>query len=115
MLRPCGCEMENPSLFIRDVEVDRNIALPRIRFGSVEPKLHRTASTCTGGARNFDFRHRFNERTFATLLITNNGKFWKREKAYQNVLEALEKEEKNAQSKRRGMWEYGHVGDSDED
>lgn len=37
------------------------------------------------------------------------------EKAYQNVIEVLEKEEKNAQTKREGMWEYGHVGDSDED
>ena len=37
------------------------------------------------------------------------------EKAYANVLEILEKEEKNAQTKREGMWEYGHVGDSDED
>lgn len=37
------------------------------------------------------------------------------EKAYGNVFEVLEKEEKNAQMKREGMWEYGHVGDSDED
>lgn len=37
------------------------------------------------------------------------------EKAYENVFVILEKEEKNAQTKREGMWEYGHVGDSDED
>lgn len=37
------------------------------------------------------------------------------EKAYGDILEVLEKEEKNAQTKREGMWEYGHVGDSDED
>ena len=37
------------------------------------------------------------------------------EKAYGSFFEVLEKEEKNAQTKREGMWEYGHVGDSDED
>lgn len=37
------------------------------------------------------------------------------EKAYGNILEILEREEKTAQTKREGMWEYGHVGDSDED
>ena len=36
-------------------------------------------------------------------------------KAYGNMFEVLEKEEKNAQNRRQGMWEYGHVGDSDED
>lgn len=37
------------------------------------------------------------------------------EKAYDTVFGVLEKEEQNAQTKREGMWEYGHVGDSDED
>lgn len=37
------------------------------------------------------------------------------EKAYANIFQVLEKEEKNSQAKRQGMWEYGHVGDSDED
>ena len=37
------------------------------------------------------------------------------QKAYENVLQVLENEEKNAQTKREGMWEYGHVGDSDDD
>ena len=37
------------------------------------------------------------------------------EKAYGNILEILEKDEKTAQTKREGMWEYGHVGDSDEE
>jgi len=37
------------------------------------------------------------------------------EKAYGSVLEVLEREERAAQLKREGMWEYGHVGDSDED
>jgi endonuclease YncB( thermonuclease family) len=37
------------------------------------------------------------------------------EKAYPEFLEVLETEEKSAQTKREGMWEYGHVGDSDED
>jgi staphylococcal nuclease domain-containing protein 1 len=37
------------------------------------------------------------------------------EKAYANIFQVLEKEEKNAQANRQGMWEYGHVGDSDED
>jgi staphylococcal nuclease domain-containing protein 1 len=37
------------------------------------------------------------------------------EKAYENFFQVLEKEEKSAQTKREGMWEYGHVGDSDED
>jgi len=46
-------------------------------------------------------------------VVKNKKRSW--EKAYQNILEILEKEEKNAQSKREGMWEYGHVGDSDED
>ena len=46
-------------------------------------------------------------------VIKTKRRGW--EKAYANVLEVLEKEEKNAQIKREGMWEYGHVGDSDED
>jgi endonuclease YncB( thermonuclease family) len=37
------------------------------------------------------------------------------EKAYEDAFQVLEKEEKNAQTKREGMWEYGHIGDSDED
>ena len=37
------------------------------------------------------------------------------EKAYGSVLQVLEREERAAQLKREGMWEYGHVGDSDED
>jgi len=37
------------------------------------------------------------------------------EKAYGNVLEILEEEEKKAQTKREGMWEYGHGGVSDDD
>jgi staphylococcal nuclease domain-containing protein 1 len=37
------------------------------------------------------------------------------EKAYEAALEILEKEEKNAHTKREGMWEYGHIGDSDEE
>ena len=37
------------------------------------------------------------------------------EKAYANILEILETEEKSAHAKREGMWEYGHIGDSDED
>lgn len=37
------------------------------------------------------------------------------EKACGNILEILEKEEKTARTKREGMWEYGHVGDSDEE
>jgi staphylococcal nuclease domain-containing protein 1 len=37
------------------------------------------------------------------------------EKANDKVLEVLEKEEKSARTKREGMWEYGHIGDSDED
>ena len=46
-------------------------------------------------------------------LVKGKKRGW--EKAYENVLQVLEKEEKNAQTKREGMWEYGHVGDSDED
>ena len=37
------------------------------------------------------------------------------EKAYTTALELLEREEKEAQRKREGMWEYGHIGDSDEE
>lgn len=37
------------------------------------------------------------------------------EKAYGDVLAVLEKEERQAQTKREGMWEYGHIGDSDDD
>lgn len=37
------------------------------------------------------------------------------EKAYETALEVLEKEENNAHIKREGMWEYGHIGDSDEE
>lgn len=37
------------------------------------------------------------------------------ERAYGDILDILEKEEKEAKMKRKGMWEYGHVGDSDED
>lgn len=37
------------------------------------------------------------------------------EKAYSDVLGVLEREERQAQLKRDGMWEYGHVGDSDDD
>lgn len=37
------------------------------------------------------------------------------EKIHQNALDVLENEEKATQVKRIGMWEYGHVGDSDED
>jgi staphylococcal nuclease domain-containing protein 1 len=37
------------------------------------------------------------------------------EKAYGDILDILEKEEKEAKFKRAGMWEYGHIGDSDED
>lgn len=46
-------------------------------------------------------------------VVQGKKRSW--EKAYQNVLEILEKEEKNARTKREGMWEYGHVGQSDED
>jgi staphylococcal nuclease domain-containing protein 1 len=37
------------------------------------------------------------------------------EKAYESALEVLEKGEKNAHTRREGMWEYGHIGDSDEE
>ena len=37
------------------------------------------------------------------------------EKAYGDFFQVLEREEKNAQLRRDGMWEYGHIGDSDDD
>jgi staphylococcal nuclease domain-containing protein 1 len=37
------------------------------------------------------------------------------EKAYGDVLAVLEREERQAQTKREGMWEYGHIGGSDDD
>src|SRR5271170_7464312 len=46
-------------------------------------------------------------------VVKSKKRGW--EKAYGNVFEVLEKEERSAQTKREGMWEYGHVGDSDED
>lgn len=52
-------------------------------------------------------------RSGLARVVKGKKRTW--EKAYQNVLEILEKEERNARTKREGMWEYGHVGDSDED
>jgi staphylococcal nuclease domain-containing protein 1 len=37
------------------------------------------------------------------------------EKVYNSAFDILESEEKDAHTKRLGMWEYGHIGDSDED
>ena len=46
-------------------------------------------------------------------VVKGKRRTW--EKAFDSMIQVLEKEERNAQSKREGMWEYGHVGDSDED
>jgi len=46
-------------------------------------------------------------------VVKSKKRGW--EKAYPEFLQVLENEEKTAQTKREGMWEYGHVGDSDED
>jgi staphylococcal nuclease domain-containing protein 1 len=46
-------------------------------------------------------------------VVRRKKRSW--ERGYTGMLEVLEREERAAQMKREGMWEYGHVGDSDDE